>query len=77
MADSAVGSSHLTLRDAVKLMNDSGRTISYLKVDIEGFEIKAIPEWIGSGILDQVGQVRRPPEGASVLPGFPKTLQEN
>ena len=37
-------------------MGDSGKVISYLKVDIEGSEITAIPEWISSGVLDQVSQ---------------------
>ena len=37
-------------------MQDTGRNISYLKVDIEGAEIAAIPEWIQSGILDSVRQ---------------------
>ena len=27
-----------------------------LQVDIEGAELKALPEWISSGILDQVSQ---------------------
>ncbi len=47
----------LTLSDAVKSMGDTGKTISYLKVDIEGSELKSIPEWISSGILDRVNQV--------------------
>jgi hypothetical protein len=46
----------MTLKDIVESMGDSGRTISYLKVDIEGSELKSIPEWISSGILDHVSQ---------------------
>ena len=46
----------LTLGDAVKSMGDAGKTISYLKVDIEGSELESIPEWISSGILDRVSQ---------------------
>ena len=46
----------MTLKDAVASMGDTGKVISYLKVDIEGSEIRAIPEWIESGILDQVSQ---------------------
>ena len=40
-----------------QMMGDSGRNISYLKVDIEGAELTAIPEWIKSGILDSVTQI--------------------
>ena len=54
--DSAGLGSVLTLKDAVQAMGDSGKSISYLKVDIEGSEISAIPEWISSGVLDQVNQ---------------------
>ena len=28
-----------------------------LQVDVEGAELKAIPEWISSGVLDQVNQI--------------------
>ncbi len=36
---------------------DFGKTITYLKVDVEGSEIKSIPQWIDSGILDYVKQI--------------------
>ena len=36
---------------------DAGKKISYLKVDVEGAEHKAISEWIRSGILDHVKQI--------------------
>ena len=48
---------YLTLQDAIELMGDKGKTISYLKVDIEGAEHRAIPEWISSGVLDKVTQI--------------------
>jgi hypothetical protein len=47
----------MTLKDAVASMGDTGKVISYLKVDIEGSETSAIPEWVESGILSQVTQV--------------------
>ena len=50
-------SAYLTLKEILTLMGDSDKNISYLKVDIEGFEIDAIPEWISSGILDRVSQI--------------------
>ena len=36
---------------------DFGKTITYLKVDVEGAELKSIREWIESGILDHVRQI--------------------
>ena len=38
-------------------MGDSGRKISYLKVDIEGAELAAMKTWITSGILKYVSQI--------------------
>lgn len=38
-------------------MGDSGKTISYLKVDVEGAELTAMKEWIDSGVLDLVDQI--------------------
>lgn len=38
-------------------MGDSGRKISYLKVDIEGAELAAMKTWITSGILEYVSQI--------------------
>ena len=43
----------LTLRDAIELMGDTGKKISYLKVDVEGAEIAAIRNWI----IDKLPQV--------------------
>ena len=39
------------------MMNDVGKNISYLKVDIEGIENSAIPQWINSGVLESVSQI--------------------
>ena len=47
----------LTLEDTIKTFKDEGKTINYLKVDIEGHELKALPTWIESGILDQIQQI--------------------
>lgn len=38
-------------------MGDVGKSISYLKVDIEGSEIRAIPNWVETGILKNVSQI--------------------
>ena len=48
----------LTLRDAIHEMGDSGKKISYLKVDLEGAELNSISNWIIDGLpknIDQVG----------------------
>jgi hypothetical protein len=44
-------------QDAVALSGDAGKTITYLKVDVEGSELKSIREWISSGILNHVRQI--------------------
>ena len=47
----------LTLEDAIKSFGDEGKTIHYLKVDVEGHELKAIHNWLDSGILAFVQQI--------------------
>jgi hypothetical protein len=39
------------------LNGDFGKQITYLKVDVEGSELKSISQWIDSGVLDYVRQV--------------------
>ena len=46
-----------TLKDAIVSNGDLGKEITYLKIDIESSEIKAIPEWIKSGVLKNVRQI--------------------
>lgn len=38
-------------------MGDSGKEISYLKVDIEGAELSSMKNWISSGVLFHVNQI--------------------
>lgn len=45
------------MQDSMLMMKDLGKTISYLKVDIEGSELNTFPEWISSGVLDHVSQI--------------------
>ncbi len=47
----------MTLSEAIQLMNDTSKKISYLKVDIEGAERLAINEWIDSGAINVVSQI--------------------
>ena len=46
-----------SLEDSIKYFGDEGKTIHYLKVDVEGYELKAIPTWVSSGILKQIQQI--------------------
>jgi len=45
-----------TLYDIIKSNNHLGDKISYLKVDIEGEELKSVLQWLDSGALDHVRQ---------------------
>jgi hypothetical protein len=46
-----------TLKDAISNNGDLKKPITILKVDIESAEIKAMPEWIESGVLENIGQI--------------------
>ena len=46
-----------TLKDAIQENGDHEKEITYVKVDIESSEIKAIPQWIQSGVLKNVRQI--------------------
>lgn len=45
------------LEDFIKDNGDEGKKITYLKVDIEGSELKAIPTWLESDVLKNVQQI--------------------
>jgi hypothetical protein len=47
----------LTLRDSIREMGDSGKKISYLKVDIEGAELSSICNWIIDKLPQRIDQV--------------------
>ena len=47
----------LTLEDTINSFGDEGKTIHYLKVDVEGHELKAIHDWLDSGVLENVQQI--------------------
>jgi hypothetical protein len=47
----------VTLSGAIERMGDTGRRITYLKVDVEGAELSALKNWISSGILEYVSQI--------------------
>ena len=46
-----------TLDHLVKENGDSDKTISYLKVDIEGSEIQSFKQWVDSRILSKIDQI--------------------
>jgi len=46
-----------TLKDLMVGNGDEKSRIFYLKVDIEGYELDALPEWIESGALEKVDQM--------------------
>ena len=48
----------VTLRDAIHQMGDVGKTISYLKVDVEGAEISSISNWIIDKLPQKIDQVK-------------------
>ena len=45
----------LTLEDTINSFGDEGKTIHYLKVDVEGHELKAMHDWLDSGVLEVSG----------------------
>ena len=47
----------MTLAEAMAVNGDGDSQVSYLKVDVESHEISAIPEWLQSGVLDNVRQI--------------------
>ena len=47
----------LTLEDTIRSFGDEGKTIHYLKVDVEGHELKAMHDWLDSGVLEVVQQI--------------------
>ena len=53
----AVKAEVVTLKDAIAAFGDEGREIAYLKVDVEGSELKAIPDWVDDGSLSHVTQI--------------------
>ena len=47
----------MTLTKTIALNTGHLTNISYLKVDIEGFELEAVPEWLDSGVLSNIKQI--------------------
>ena len=48
-----------TLEDIVTDNGDLGRTINYLKIDVEGSELLAIPQWLETPeILENIDQIQ-------------------
>jgi hypothetical protein len=48
----------LTLRDALELMGDEGKRISFVKLDVEGYEISMLRSWILDGLMDSIDQMQ-------------------
>ena len=46
-----------TLMEIIKEFGEGEREISYLKVDVEGSELKAMRGWIESGVLKNIRQI--------------------
>uniref|UniRef100_A0A0K2UGS5 Putative LOC100378720 [Saccoglossus kowalevskii] n=1 Tax=Lepeophtheirus salmonis TaxID=72036 RepID=A0A0K2UGS5_LEPSM len=46
-----------SLKDILSSNNDLSTIITYMKVDVEGSELKAFPTWVSSGILKNVQQL--------------------
>ncbi len=46
-----------TLLEALDRLDGKDAEITYLKVDVEGSELQALPEWIESGVLKRVRQI--------------------
>ena len=46
-----------TLDEILKANGDDGKSISYLKIDIEGSEIAGIKQWLKSGVMKFVDQL--------------------
>eukprot|EP00095_Tigriopus_kingsejongensis_P007533 maker-scaffold1035_size68272-snap-gene-0.13 protein:Tk07533 transcript:maker-scaffold1035_size68272-snap-gene-0.13-mRNA-1 annotation:"hypothetical protein DAPPUDRAFT_239346" len=55
--DKASHDQFTSLQDAMKKHNHEKSYIKYIKADIEGAELKVLPEWISSGILEHVEQI--------------------
>lgn len=47
----------MTLDNILKTFGDKDKEVSYLKVDVEGAEIKALQGWIESGAMNNVKQI--------------------
>ena len=46
-----------SLKNIVNQMNDTGTTINVLKLDVEGFEFRVLPEILDSRVIDRIDQI--------------------
>lgn len=46
-----------TLANLYKINKHEGRTVEYLKIDIEGHELGGLSDWLATGALDNVNQI--------------------